>query len=164
MAKVKLNRQAFNKESFKDTVNTEFNELGVNGNGDVENNLSTVEDFFRLYQELFFEIPKEGETNSHTFLIKESTEYVGLEQSNQDIQELLDEIASLRERNLELEQEKIRIISELTQNPASSEEDLNKKISDLIPPIDPSKVVIAPNPEDSPQFLFKPTEFKPPII
>ena len=32
-------------------------------------NLATIKDFFTLYSNFFYEIPKEGETNSHTFLI-----------------------------------------------------------------------------------------------
>lgn len=37
----------------------------------------TVDAFFVLYQDLFFNIPKEGTKKSHTFLIEESTNYVG---------------------------------------------------------------------------------------
>jgi hypothetical protein len=51
--------------------------------------LATQADFFTLYDKFFFDIPKEGETNSHTYLITESTEYVGFQQNQEEIQALL---------------------------------------------------------------------------
>ena len=99
----KLNRQVFDKDKFKETINTEFNQLVEQPDPTFfDPELATIEDFFTLYNKFFFEIPKLGETNSHEFLIKESTEYVGFEAVNEQIQALLDEIAALREENLEL--------------------------------------------------------------
>ena len=60
--------------------------------------------FFVLYNTLFYEIPKEGEVNSHQFLIKNSVEYVGSQSTSNDLQALLNEITSLREENLTLQQ------------------------------------------------------------
>ena len=51
----------------------------------------TVDDFFQLYDSLYYEIPIEGDVNSHKFL-KDTT----------DIQPLLDEITILREQVLDL--------------------------------------------------------------
>ena len=106
METVNLNRQVFNKQKFNDTVDTTFSELGVQQQDPsfFDLNLATVEDFFTLYNRLFFEIPKEGAINSHTFLIKESGDYVGSQQVNEEIQALLQEIADLREENLTLRQ------------------------------------------------------------
>jgi hypothetical protein len=67
METVNLNRQVFNKQKFNDTVDTKFSELGVQ-EPDLnffDINLATVNDFFILYNKLFFEIPKEGDINSH---------------------------------------------------------------------------------------------------
>jgi hypothetical protein len=61
---------------------------------------------------LFYDIPKFGETNSHEYLIKQSSDYVGSAILTDDIQALLDEITSLREENLELQ----RNIIDLTTN------------------------------------------------
>ena len=106
METVNLNRQVFNKQKFNDTVDTTFSELGVQQQDPsfFDLNLATVDDFFTLYNRLFFEIPKEGAINSHTFLVKESGDYVGAQQVNEEIQALLQEIADLREENLTLRQ------------------------------------------------------------
>ncbi len=114
MERVNLNRQVFDKQKFHDTVDTEFSELGVE-NQDLsffDVNLATQEDFFTLYSKLFFEIPKEGNINSHTYLIKESTDFVGAQKRSSDIQALLDEIAELRRENLELRTEAIKKVVE----------------------------------------------------
>lgn len=119
METVNLNRQVFNKQKFNDTVDTTFSELGVQQQDPsfFDLNLATVDDFFTLYNRLFFEIPKEGAINSHTFLIKESGDYVGSQQVNEEIQALLQEITDLREENLALRVENTKLIVE---NPNSN--------------------------------------------
>ena len=111
MEQVNLNRQVFDKAKFNETVNTSFSQLGVEevDPSFFDINLATQDDFFTLYDKFFFEIPKEGATNSHTFLIQESTEYVGYEQNQEEIQALLQEIADLREENLALRQENVEL-------------------------------------------------------
>ena len=69
--------------------------------------MATINDFFTLYNKIFYEIPKEGETESHRFLVKESGDYIGADGINDSIQVLLDEIASLREESLILQKENI---------------------------------------------------------
>jgi hypothetical protein len=61
----------------------------------------TVEEFFTEYERLFYDIPAEGEFQSHEYLIRKSSELVELETDSSDIQPLLDEIAKLREQLLE---------------------------------------------------------------
>ena len=63
-----------------------------------------ISNLLESYNELFYEIPKEGEINSHEYLIKQSTNYVGSQIITDDVQALLDEITSLREENLVLQQ------------------------------------------------------------
>ena len=111
MEQVNLNRQVFDKAKFNETVNTSFSQLGVEevDPSFFDINLATQDDFFTLYDKFFFEIPKEGATNSHTFLIQESTEYIGYEQNQEEIQALLQEIADLREENLTLRQENVEL-------------------------------------------------------
>ena len=102
---VTLIRTAFNREAFDATINTKFTELGV-AEEDLsfyDPNLATVEDFFNIYNNLFFIIPDFGETNSHEFLIKESSEKIEYQANQEEIQALLDEIAELRETNLQLQ-------------------------------------------------------------
>ena len=114
MENVNLNRQVFNKQKFNDTVDTTFSELGVQEQdlSFFDLNLATVDDFFILYNKLFFEIPKEGAINSHTFLVKESGDYVGSQQVNEEIQALLQEISDVREENLELRKDNIKLITD----------------------------------------------------
>lgn len=100
---VVLVKEQFDKDKFNQTVNTQFTQLGVE-EPDLsffDPNLATVGDFFSVYNNLFFLIPKEG-PNSHTTLIEESSEYVDYQANQLEIQALLDEIAELREQNLQL--------------------------------------------------------------
>ena len=100
---ITFNRQVFNKSKFNDTVDTEFTQLIQTPDETFfDVNLATVEDFFTIYGNLFFDIPQLGDSNSHQFLIRQSTEYIGLEEQNATIQALLDEITELREENLEI--------------------------------------------------------------
>jgi len=103
MRSLVLTRQAFDKEKFTDTVNTDFNQLGVTERDLTffDPNLATVGDFFSIYNNLFFLIPKTG-PNSHTTVVEESSQYVDYKANQVEIQALLDEIAELREQNLQL--------------------------------------------------------------
>jgi hypothetical protein len=65
----------------------------------------TIEEFFQAYNDLFFEIPIDGEFNSHLELIQRSTEYVGVNQTSSEIDALLTEINQLRLENLRLNQQ-----------------------------------------------------------
>ena len=64
-----------------------------------------VNQFFQLYNDLFYEIPSNGETNSHEFLVKTSGEYINYDQIQEEIEALRQEITGLREENLELQVE-----------------------------------------------------------
>jgi len=62
----------------------------------------TLEDFFQLYEELFYQIPKEGEVESHRYILNKEAEYLGVQLADDiDIQALLNEITSLRQQLLE---------------------------------------------------------------
>ena len=76
----------------------------------------SVDEFFVLYNDLFYEIPKEGDINSHEFLIKQSTEYVGAQGISDEMQALFDEITVLREENLELQQNIIDLTTDDNTN------------------------------------------------
>jgi hypothetical protein len=111
---IDLNRQVFDKKKFNETVDTSFTQLVTQPDPTFfDLNLATVEDFFTLYEKFFFQIPKEGEVNSHTYLIKESSDYVGFQVNSEDIQALLDEIAQLRQENLLIRQEQIDIVKQI---------------------------------------------------
>ncbi len=102
--KVNLNKQGFEKRAYLNTIDTSFTQL-VPPPPPVEEEV-TVEQFFTLYNTLFYEIPAEGSIDSHRFLIERSKEYIGFtEEKDEDIQVLLDEITLLREELLSSQQE-----------------------------------------------------------
>jgi hypothetical protein len=102
---VTLIRTGYSREAFNSTFNTDFTQLGVNEQDLTffDPNLATVEDFFTIYNNLFFIIPKYGEINSHEYLIKESSDYIDYQANQLEIEALLEEIAELRESNLQLQ-------------------------------------------------------------
>jgi hypothetical protein len=103
MTKIKFQKQVFNKTAFNETVDTNFTQLISTPDPNFfDINLATLEDFWQLYERFFYVIPKFGDIESHEYLAKASGEYVGQEIINQQIQDLLDEIASLREENLRI--------------------------------------------------------------
>lgn len=60
----------------------------------------TVEQFFIDYEDLFFQIPIEGNINSHQYLIEKSSQLYKVESTLQDIQPLIDEINTLRSQSV----------------------------------------------------------------
>jgi hypothetical protein len=101
---VNLNRNVFDKNTFKNTVDTNFTQLVSTPDPTFfDVNLATLEDFFILYEKFFYEIPQFGEVESHEYLIKTSTNYIGFKQTNEDIQALLEEISSLRQEILDIQ-------------------------------------------------------------
>jgi hypothetical protein len=96
--KLSLIKNVYNKQQFVDTVDTEFSQLVTPDNLTLGQPTLTVDEFFQAYQNLFFEIPKEGATNSHQYLIQTSQDYVGSTQNDEQLQALIDEINSLREQ------------------------------------------------------------------
>jgi len=103
MTQFKLNRNVFNKDKFGKTINLNFTELGEESvPGVFDLNLATIEDFFTLYDNLFYEIPKQGSSNSHEFIIQTSNDYVEIALINDEINDLIEEINDLREENLNL--------------------------------------------------------------
>ena len=61
---------------------------------------------------MYYEIPLEGTNNSHSFILQESSKLVEFTKDTEEIQPLLDEIATLREQlllsnqaNLEIQQD-----------------------------------------------------------
>jgi len=100
MSQIPVQKTVFNKDTYGRVVNTQFSQL-LN-QGTTEDTLSfTVDDFFQLYDELFYQIPKEGDINSHKYILQKEADYLGISISQDDIQALLNEITSLRQQVLE---------------------------------------------------------------
>jgi len=96
-----LNKTVFDRNSFLNTIDTSFSEI-TNPLVIVEA-LPTVAEFFQNYQQLFYNIPVEGGSNSHEYLVRTSGQYINAENFDENLQPLIAEIDSLRATNLELE-------------------------------------------------------------
>ena len=94
MEKISLKKQAYAKEQFINTIDTNFTQLANTLPTNAASTQVSVEQFFQEYQDLFYIIPKFGTTNSHEYLIKTSTDYIGATAGTNDgtIQALIDEI------------------------------------------------------------------------
>lgn len=102
---IDLSKTTYNKNQYTRVIDTQFTQLisaPVTASISVP---SQINDFFIQYQNLFFEIPKFGQTNSHEYLIKTSGEYIGEIRTDDTINALLDEITQLRQENLDLQQQ-----------------------------------------------------------
>ena len=99
MSQIPIEKQVFDKSAFGKVIDTQFSQL-LN-NVDEETPVFTIEDFFQLYEDLFYQIPKEGDTNSHRYILEREAEYLGVIISQDDIQALLDEITNLRQQVLD---------------------------------------------------------------
>lgn len=100
---VSIQKQVYDKKEYPKVIDINFNQL-VKPKIEEEVIELTVDEFFNQYQNLFFQIPKFGDVNSHSYIIKKSSEYIGLEQNSDDISALLEEINSLRSQLLEANQ------------------------------------------------------------
>ena len=107
--KIDLNRTLFDKDKYSKTIDNSFKELLPPPQEEIIEPF-TITDFFEAYDNLFFEIPKTG-PQSHNTLIQKSSEYVGDEQTNEELDALYAEIAQLRTQLLDTQKE----LSEIQQ-------------------------------------------------
>ena len=106
-----LSKQVFERSSFNNTLDIEFSQLGPENQLDpsfFDVSLATLEDFWTLYDQFFYDIPKTG-PRSHETLAQTSGEYANFELVQEQIQALLDEIAEIREENVELRIENVNL-------------------------------------------------------
>lgn len=113
MDSIKVKRTVLSKDKFEKAVDNSFKTFI---DPTVEQDTQTVEEFFNLYAKLYYEIPIEGETNSHQYLLQESAKLVDIEKDLTDVQPLLDEITELRERLLVVNQQMIEIQTEAIED------------------------------------------------
>ena len=124
MSDVNIKKQVFDRSAFDNTINTTFTELTSTPAIAPEPTLPTIEEFFGYYTDLFYDIPKFGEAESHEYLILTSQQYVGPTSADNDlIDALIAEVTELRQENLNLQQE-------LTNNVVLSAEDALLKLRD----------------------------------
>ena len=109
-----LTKQVYDKNQYQKVIDTTFTQLVQPTSQVTGSALPTVNEFFDFYNQLFFDIPKFGEINSHEYLIKTSTEYIGASSVvNDELQALIDEVTELRQENLDLQQQLLGSITPL---------------------------------------------------
>ena len=111
MAKIDLKKQGFSKFQYKNIIDNKFKDLGVKNINEALEEENTVDTFFEMYNELFYQIPAEGDTNSHAYLAKTSGEYINFNTREEEIAALQNEITNLRQQLLE---EQIATVEALT--------------------------------------------------
>lgn len=99
--KVDLIKEVYGRATYPRVINTNFSELYAPVTGSTITEQVTVEAFFDLYQQLFFEIPATGEVNSHEYLVATSIEYLGGPVLTDTEKAYIEEINSLRQQLLE---------------------------------------------------------------
>jgi hypothetical protein len=100
MANISFDSNTFSRDNFEKLVDTRFTQL-LKPSTETDTSF-TIEEFFTLYDELFYEIPPEGDVQSHRFILNRTAEYLGVkinEESN--VQALLDEITLLKQELLD---------------------------------------------------------------
>lgn len=101
---VNLIKEVYGRNTYVRVVDTTFSELYTPVTASVITEEVTVEQFFDLYDQLFFQIPATGEVNSHEYLVKRSTEYLGGSVLTDNERAYIEEINSLRQQLLEANQ------------------------------------------------------------
>jgi len=99
MSQIPIEKQVFNKSTYPKVIDTQFRQLLNNITEEIPQ--FTIEDFFELYDQLFYQIPREGDINSHRYILEREAEYLGVSINQEDIQALLDEITLLRQQSLD---------------------------------------------------------------
>ena len=99
--KIDLKKTVYQKVDYPLIINTTFSELGsVSINEQIDSSI-TVNEFFDLYNSLFYEIPSFGDVNSHQYLIQTSADYIDFDANQEEILALRAEITDLRRQLLE---------------------------------------------------------------
>jgi|TARA_R110001599_G_scaffold269600_1_gene470515 hypothetical protein len=126
-----LIKDVFNKAEYIKTIDTSFNEFGAVSITEDQQLQPSVEEFFGLYNSLFYDIPSLGETNSHQYLIRTSGEYVNFDEVNDEIQALQAEIAQLRSDLLTAQMEAAQALISTTGDESAIEtfNELNKELA-----------------------------------
>lgn len=108
---IQVQRTVLSKTEFLKVVDNSFSTFIQ---PTVDTGLDSIEEFFRLYEELYYVIDVTGPTNSHEYLVQKSSELLNFDTVTENIQPLLDEIAQLREENLALNQQILTLETNIT--------------------------------------------------
>lgn len=103
MAQVNLVKEVYGLNTYTKAVNTNFTEL-LTQPVEITQTTITVDEFFQYYDQLFFDIPVSGSVNSHSYLVERSQQYIGGSVIDNEKLALIEEINSLRQQLLDLNQ------------------------------------------------------------
>ena len=109
--KIDLIRKVYSKTEYPKIVDTKFQQIGVLSVNEQIVNTTTVQQFFKYYNELFYDIPSYGASNSHEYLVKTSGDYINFDQDNEIITALRAEITQLRRDLLQSQIEKAEALT-----------------------------------------------------
>ena len=99
---VKLIKEVYGRNTYTRVIDTSFTELYIPVTASVApSTQESVELFFDAYNNLFFQIPATGELNSHEYLVRRSSEYLGGGVLSDNERAYIEEINSLRQQLLE---------------------------------------------------------------
>jgi len=99
---IQIKKTVYQKDDYNKVIDRSFSSFKQEVPEAVE---KTVEQFFADYEELYLEIPVQGEEQSHEYLSLRSGELISVNEIESDIQPLLDEIAELRQQLLDAQNE-----------------------------------------------------------
>jgi hypothetical protein len=108
--KIGFIRKFYNRSDYNNFIDNTFNELNLpEPPSSVANNIYTdpqkqINNFFNIYDKIFYLIPELGNTNSHEYLVRTSGNLLNFDETDDSINLLQSEIASLREDFLESQQ------------------------------------------------------------
>ena len=94
---VKIQKTIYSLNQFNNVVDTKFSQLAHSKNDQPVEEEKSVNDFFELYDILFYDIPLSGSDESHLGLATRSLDYLGI-----SLEDLQTEIDTLREENIDL--------------------------------------------------------------
>ena len=118
---IDLNKTVYNKTQYEKTIDTSFNQLGVQTIQEQIDQQPTVGEFFDLYNSLFYDIPERGSNTSHEYLIQQSSEYINFSQNNDEVNTLRQEISQLRTELLDAQKQIIELQIINSQNSLQSQ-------------------------------------------
>ena len=110
--KIIISKTVYNKTQFGQVINNQFNQFNPAPSTSIALTID-VNQFLQAYENLFLQIPKIGETNSHQHLVNKSGNYIDENAISEEVQALLEEITQLRQENLDLQQQVTPITTQL---------------------------------------------------
>jgi hypothetical protein len=100
---VSLVKRVYGVNTYNKAIDTSFTEL-IAPITELPATTISIEQFFGYYDTLFYDIPVDGEINSHSYLVTRSSQYIGGSVIDAEKQALIDEINSLRQQIIDLSQ------------------------------------------------------------